>query len=116
MECVAISFELSKILKEKGFDEYTETMFTEYGDVCNRESILGIRVGIYPRLSQSLLQKWLREVHKIIVIADYDREMNNYIYTVDSESACKFDFSHYNTYEEALEEGLKQGLNLITNN
>jgi hypothetical protein len=70
--------------------------------------------------TQSLLQKWLREIHKIIIIAlPYSREYVSIptnieyiwmIYRVKSSTAYD---KVYNTYEEALEEGLKEALSLI---
>ena len=74
--------------------------------------------------TQSLLQKWLREVHKIEVLIEADCCQQNFEYGYDFYIWNKNDAdefwsapdngnSTYKTYEEALEDGLKYVLNLI---
>ena len=115
-----ISFETAKLAKEKGFH------------ISSRGEGMGKRVFINGELvntifsskdhihapTQSLLQKWLREVHNVsIKIDDY--------YT---NSRVRFDYNIcelgsqednpvgvFETYEEALEIGLYQALKLIKN-
>lgn len=115
-----ISFETAKLAKEKGFH------------ISSRGEGMGKRVFINGELvntifsskdyihapTQSLLQKWLREVHEIsIKIDDY--------YT---DSRVRFDYNVcqlgsqednpvgiFETYEEALEIGLQEALKLIKN-
>jgi len=77
---------------------------------------------LYPATSQSLLQKWLREEHKIFVTVSTPRyyEFGNYTCSVRKEN---FDYgieplagedkTIFSTYEEALEEGLIGALRLI---
>ena len=113
-----ISFETAKLAKEKGFH------------ISSRGEGMGKRVFINGELvntifsskdhihapTQSLLQKWLREVHNVsIKIDDY--------YT---NSRVRFDYNIcelgsqednpvgiFETYEEALDAGLYQALLLI---
>ena len=69
--------------------------------------------------TQSLLQKWLRDVHKIIVIPEilyHDNEEGWNTY------GCNIFFGNigltlnfFTTYEEALEAGLLKGLKQINN-
>ena len=63
--------------------------------------------------TQSLLSKWLREKHNIIVLVDYEG-IDGYYYKFYSykEGNKNYDASdkNYNTYEEALEAGLQVGL------
>lgn len=74
--------------------------------------------------TQSLLQKWLREKHNIVVLVEF----NDGTYTQDNftffiyknDIAVKHhgipknsELKSYNTYEKALEEGLLQALKLI---
>lgn len=106
-----ITFETSKLLNKTNFDVYTKTMFTEHGDVCERESILGRRVGKYPRLSQCALQRWLREVHNINIGMVYF-EYSGFGYW-EYRLHYKNISGTETTYELALEEALKQALNLI---
>lgn len=124
-----ISFETAELAKEKGFD-----IPTLYG--CNHKGELQeyityesyspgepevrindfIRKWEYQLPTQSLLQKWIREVHDVsIKIDDY--------YT---NGGLRFDYNVcelgsqednpvgiFETYEEALEIGLQEALKLI---
>jgi len=71
--------------------------------------------------TQSLLQKWLREVHNIIVNVDCVIE-NDWLLTIRIDPHFKtkvyknmdFDDKYtFITYEEALEQGLQEALKLI---
>ena len=66
--------------------------------------------------TQSLLAKWLREEHNIIVLVDYEG-IDGYYYKFYSykEGNKNYDASdkNYNTYEEAYEIGLQEALKLI---
>jgi hypothetical protein len=79
---------------------------------------------LYEAPTQSLLQKWLREIHKIeisieTIWADEFRTTPNYIpwvyYTLEEEDEKLEDESpiYFKTYEEALEIGLQEALNTI---
>ena len=68
-----VSFETSKLLKEKGFDEMTELAYElEYGQVRSdlpvsywRNSEIGKHKFSCPTLQMAM--KWLREVHNLSV-------------------------------------------------
>ncbi len=88
-----ISFETAKLAKEKGFNEQ-----------CSAPT-------------QSLLQKWLREVHNIHVNVSYGLTFTFKI-NGDLKGNDYVDYSNIEeywsrTYEEALEKGLIEGLKLI---
>ena len=108
MEDTRITFETAKLAKEKGFEF---RVMWEY--------ILGFKNN-YERdkylPTQSLLSKWLREQHNIIVLVDYEG-IDGYYYKFYSykEGNKNYDASdkNYNTYEEALEAGLQATLKLI---
>ncbi len=122
-----ITFETAKLAKLKGFDKFNEACETGYhpdtGAVlgkpfwdrfCNDKRSVG-------RPSQSLLQKWLREVHKIDVIASpiddkYEcRIISNRVKGTHIDTPFDYCTSPwlYGTYEEALEKGLQEALNLL---
>lgn len=85
MEDQLISFETAKLAKEKGFEEYCFSYYNLKGEIKHNYSENGsstdvdFRVDLedlldnfnrgipntYSAPTQSLLQKWLREVHKI---------------------------------------------------
>ena len=102
-----------KLLKIKGFKEWVEK---NYG--------FGAGGGMWRHslkydLILAIVQKWLREEHKIYVdapLAIYTNQKHAWYlaYRYGSEvrtDGCK-DYS-YNTYEEALEKGLMEALKLI---
>ena len=86
----------------------------------------------YPAFTQSLLQRWLREVHGYIVLVDTDlikgmRENRRYLFNVNIKRVTESeimsitkldrydcgDDSGVDTYEQALEQGLLETLKLI---
>jgi hypothetical protein len=71
-----VSFEIAKLLKEKGFDGFTEKWYLEYkgeytlvkwGTAEHPDSSIDV-----PTLQMAM--KWLRETHNVLVIPDYDYE------------------------------------------
>ena len=64
------------------------------------------------RPTQSLLQRWLREVHSINVLIKQGYGWEWYI-TKHNGIATKLHDGTYNFYEEALEAGLLEALKLI---
>lgn len=136
-----ISFETAKLAKEKGFDVDTIEYYTPKGYQTESEGYRTERLertnwnngkGSYPTLSkdvecsaptQSLLQKWLRESHKIYVEPRFNSEdfaqeglkakVQWYCWVFKPMNYESENETSYNTYEEALEKGLIQGLKLI---
>ena len=113
-----ISFETAKLAKEKGFH------------ISSRGEGMGKRVFINGELvntifsskdyihapTQSLLQKWLREVHEISIKIDdfYTNSRVRFDYNV-CELGSQEDnpVGVFETYEEALEAGLQEALKQI---
>ena len=144
MKDTRIIFETAKLAKEKGFNERvhyfykvkSENDIELYG--CTRKQLVGFKghIPIYHKVrdyhtnkeklnaklyrcsapTQSLLAKWLREEHNIIVLVDYEG-IDGYYYKFYSykEGNKNYDASdkNYNTYEEAYEIGLQEALKLI---
>jgi hypothetical protein len=112
-----ILFETAKLAKEKGFNipilnyfqitvmknpselsTYTKSNWNNYNVTISRPT-------------QSLLQKWLRETHNSgVYVLPYHQIRTNYEVLVVKSNIT---YSGYNSYEDALEEGLKHALNLI---
>lgn len=117
MEEQLVSYKTVLLAKKKGID-FRDKIFPR---VC-------FKAGTYHAyITQALLQKYLREVHNILVdvVAFYDNDKlplskdnlqkpKGYFYwdyyneTFTEENAIKFD-----TYEKALEYGLQEALKLI---
>lgn len=113
-----VSFEIAKLLKEKGFDEATYHDYAQNGARWFEEVLVNhnSRGGVAcPTLQMAM--KWLREVHNL-VIEPY-RTACGYLYTISSipYGSTKYDnFEAYNgddedsgqwtTWEKACEDGI----------
>ena len=142
-----VTIETAKLAKEKGFDwecqcsyntnnscekielciagDFIGRKYFNIEDVINYEDIdiKGNRYKSYLAPSQSILQKWLREKHNIIISINPECEF--YVYDNIVKNNFKYDIIIHNnkkminndmegnTYEEALEEGLKYALKSI---
>lgn len=124
-----ISFKTAKLAKEKGFDIpvlfcYNEN--EEIGDVNDYMLInfnqfpttVGSNTNMYSVPTQSLLQKWLRDVHNIVVtpITDFVTWECNILHPDWNDELIlrKDDNGNwFNSYEDALEEGLYEALNQL---
>ena len=143
MEEQLISYETAKLAKEKGFDEKVYREYDKSGYLrCTSKSadvVLGpydelLKSTEYPAPTQSLLQRWLREVHNcfIDILPHRDGDSKNkqwkskkdVFWSVEVDYYGKdfkieltddADFTqHFNkSYEEALEIGLQEALKLI---
>ena len=129
-----VSFEIAKLLKEKGFDCECNAYYRIPIQSFSRDSFskcLNVipknwnkcceHCVVYEYISmptQSLVLKWLREVHKIIITIDYNEDSDcedneRYGFSVYYLSR-KVDLATYVTYEEACEAAIKYSLkNLI---
>ena len=121
-----ITFETAKTAKQKGFSWHCEKHYNhEYSydepaifmDDLSPEDLEPFE---YSAPTQSLLQKWLREKHGIYVNIDVvpcsGLLVFNYLIRY-SKDIGKIKISRhvfgYETYEQALEEGLQEALKLI---
>ena len=120
-----VKFETAKLAKEKRFDviqrfgveaslydnKGKHTYYANYGFMYS-----GLNEGYISAPTQSLLQRWLREEHNIHIVIRrgwgkpiwYD-----YVIETTTDAFLTFENQSWSTYEEALEEGLKQALELI---
>jgi hypothetical protein len=130
-----ISFKTAKLAKEKGLTKLFNTVHyipCYNGDVTDvkRYGILDEYQGedeilidwVYLAVTQSLLQKWLRDIHKINAIPQVSkRSEDNKFYGFFSGDVIIYEtdksldtiFRYFKTYEQALEAGLYQALLLI---
>ena len=69
-----VSFEIAKLLKEKGFDDFTcHSYYYKNGDIEEETRY----EGDFGRPTLQMAMKWLREVHNIIIVIDYDYEFTS---------------------------------------
>lgn len=128
MEEQPISFETAELAKQKEFDIATVNYYEDmdqklhaYRSIKKNWNKRGPRYSVmYSAPNQSLLQKWLREDHKVHLTVFETEKMNKglvYVYRI----RCYFnnrpeylkEHIDTKTYEEALESGLKHALQLI---
>ena len=109
------SFEVAKLLKEKGFEILTDKVYDNQGKldyqnvVCWQEN----RLPYISAPTHQMALAWLREkgVYITIVYGDYP-SLNKVVWTPQIDSLEGFDlpdsfYEEYNTYEEAVEAALK---------
>lgn len=65
--------------------------------------------------TQAVLQRWLRESKRVVVSIDYDHSDGDYSCTIGGTAPCILDhvLFDFKVYEEALEVGLVDALNLL---
>lgn len=137
MEDQLINFKTAQLAKEKGFNINTLNFYdsnSSYTGYVLKEKTIHTPDSYYHHRdcfmapTQSLLQKWLREVHQahIDIIPEFYHTGINYNWCVrfysvmeadcmDSRSTGLYgDNGEYPTYELALEAGLQKALKLIT--
>ena len=125
-----VTLKTAKLAKEKGFNtlcwDYInlegekESAMNFIGDTFDEKFIFAEEFVDYFLPSQSVLAKWLREVHKIRVLP-YQGVSGNFkvdIFTYPIPNTVgkweRFNnIQSYNTFEQALEEGLFEALKLI---
>lgn len=130
MEEKRIEFETAKLAKEKGFPQHEcpSYLLVDFAE-CNVFGVnpgnlrKGDEIGYYipdktiNRPTQSLLQKWLREVHGIdfIIKPFYDSKMHKKTYVADAVTPGSpiGKIVRQDSYETALEIGLQEALKLI---
>lgn len=124
-----ISFETAKLAKENGFWFNGSTwnwldQTIPYKEDGKRNIDLTYKGEYFSAPTQSLLQKWLRVKHKIMVAVNYRKFAvkggNGFFYTVGTKKYWTLNnyygetlFKGFKTYEEALEVGLQVGLRMI---
>lgn len=134
-----ISFEVAKLAREKGFDQSTYAYYNPEGrrfgtPTPNLSDPMWLEIFFrdenyyedqFSAPTQALLQKWLREEHEINVESNYLPNLPGYkcLFVPMTDKISTKEkyalFSKYygkelhSTYEEALEEGLLNALQLI---
>lgn len=126
-----IKLETAKLARDKGFKvpcdgryfwDYKWKLSLKGAVKCSNNSDMkdGSYVS-YCAPTQSLIQKWLRDEHRIYVTVSYIEDGENILFDYSiKQKAQIFGFSEiqtkleeFKTYEEALEAGIIKALNLI---
>lgn len=131
MQEALVRFQVAKLAKQVGFNLSSPAYYTCDDPIEGQSNKLVIRdwiiwgelgkespqIGtlIYSASTQSLLQRWLREVHNIHIEISYDIDNEyggGYIIIVRTKSKV-LTFDNQKSYEEALEVGLYEALKII---
>ena len=110
-----VSFDTAKLAKEKGFkvkDNYLYKWYNELKQVHQWMYLQTNEEVEFLAPTQSLLQKWLREVHEILLWVE-PITIDRWEFGINYPNGGFGDAKEYNTYEEALEIGLQEALKLI---
>jgi hypothetical protein len=125
-----VSFEIAKLLKEKGFDCASEVWYSEYTSQFVDKKYINIEFDNHNKFNENykficsaptlqMARKWLRKVHNINIdiVSIWNQKRFEYqVFVVTPENAkhCYIDDKLYLGYEEAAEAGIKYCLeNLI---
>lgn len=112
-----VTLETAKLLKEKGFNEWCEWVYEDHGATHSTIDTghSNLESNQYAIPLQSEAQTWLLNRKYVIVIADYDATYpKKWDYEIWYDGIiCVPSFERYDSYEEALEEGLKEVLDFI---
>lgn len=118
-----VSFDTAKLLKEAGFDVPVYKHYTKTGAIWTsampEKHNDKMDYMCFPCPTQALAARWLREVHGIHVYADmaYSKLMEGkWVYLIRFTDKTENPYKCVgwsNSYEEALEEGLREAIKLI---
>lgn len=126
MQDKIITFDTALLAKKKGFNIMVSHAYSNEDDLQSSFNMTGestfdpsditaCEENGYPDAcfapTQSLLQRWLREVHKIDFSIDKDSHNIYHITPFKFKTVTRPCFD--TIYEQALEEGLQKALNLI---
>lgn len=111
-----VSYEMAKLLKNKGFDVYVSSFYDDEGELNRKQADWNWNIGSYHYSAPTfqMAMKWLREVHNLALNVCYLLGMWSYsVYRTDVSSSG-FNSEDFDTYEEACEAGIRYCLeNLI---
>lgn len=120
-----VSFEVAKLLKEKGFDDLcifkynSEGMKVKAGNAIDEWSNTELEEDEYSAPTHQMAMKWLREAHKIVIVIDayhadhWERYIDCFeinIYSHASTMIVPNEIAHHTDYTEAVEAALKYSL------
>lgn len=119
-----VTLETAKLLKEKGFNEYCKDIIKEDNNRI-MQSVFRTNKNLpklcYSRPTQSIAQKWLRDIQNIHICVyncacGYGYEISkadNGTHITSSVYEGPNDGGKWDVYEDALEAGLQEALKLI---
>ena len=118
------SKEVSKLLKEKGFDEELSMVYTSYSDLCKCYRYDSIRNSNYNDITKNYFEctapthqmamAWLREVHNIFIVIEPYSNTSCYFSLWEGDNYYENPLRKgFPSYEETVEQALKYCLKKI---
>ena len=116
-----VSYEVAKLLKEKGFDEYCYKFYDYNSKEIYKETLhcCNSRSDDYSAPTLQMAMKWLREVHNIFIEIGVSIDLNgdyHFGYTI-LDKECKYVRRGYTffdwSYEDAVEAALEYCLEIL---
>ena len=108
------TYEVAKLAKERGFNEYVEAFYAEDCETAHSQGPEKWNEynGIVAAPTQSLLQRWLREEKGYYVYPFFDNEELKWTYVVREKTGDMWitligETPYYDCFEEAMEDALK---------
>ena len=110
-----VSFEIARLLKEKGFDIYVSSFYDVDGEFSRKEADWNWNIGSrYSAPTLQMAMKWLREMHGLyVVVRPYVTE-EGILSLFDIKSIKEKDIvvnirtkTGFDSYEEACEAAIK---------
>ncbi len=123
MEEQKVSYPVAKLAKKLGFDLEQPFFYGRMFPMVDFQNLLPADKSEVADFSawaptQSLLQRWLREKHGLHIELHSPFGAHTTwsfsIYRHPDFSGCQTEDGRYNSYEEALEAGLKDALSMVT--
>lgn len=120
-----VTLETAKLLRKKGFNEYCRFVIGEDRVISDIISTWNLPPNSFPAPTQSIAQKWLREIRGVYVYVEpvigKRWKLSFCDFNVPTEESDWMEneinkgngYKVYDTYEEALEAGLQEALKLI---
>lgn len=106
-----VSYEVAKLLKEKGFNGRVTAFVEEDNTKYDYTLSDFIKAETLPCPTHQMAMKWLREVHRKYIDIRYNNQNEEYrfiVFTMVKDKPIDFIHSEYHsTYEEAVEAALK---------
>lgn len=111
-----VSFEVAKLLKEKGFNYPCRVVYSPKGIVKHylKEEVCAHHLKGHKKLcpTHQMARKWLKEVHNILIEPEpvwngKKWEYQLFIVTPQNAASPYYEHNPYKSYEECVEAGIK---------
>jgi len=111
-----VSFEVAKLLKEKGFNEYTATVYNQNGSFMPNGAIEDTYQTFYSAPTLQMAMKWLREVHNIFIEISVDEILKDEGYQWALYYNSTKEIRPYSGWGDSYEEACEAAIQYVLKN